>query len=183
MATRRRARLRARVSYWIIWKWKYSSLLCSGWHAWVTLNRIIFRGKIHDKCHTLVTVTRHGTRHISIYTITSNWRLKIRHWWLYPHKHNIAINFLLLLASYFQWQDTAAWADHWSLGGTRHLLPSTWDRGPDQCDQAQLCLAGDLGILLRHLNTQLRARTDGAWSSVTLQLKSEDLSLSSHHVL
>ena len=103
MATRRRARLRARVSYWIIWKWKYSSLQCPGWHAWVTLNRIIFRGKIHDKCHTLVTVTRHGT-HTAHFYLYHHIKLKSLNPTLVivsSLKHNFAINFLLLLASYF----------------------------------------------------------------------------------
>ena len=79
------------------------SILCSGWHAWVTLNRIIFRGKIHDKCHTLVTVTRHGT-HTAHFYLYHHIKLKSLNPTLVivsSLKHNFAINFLLLLASYF----------------------------------------------------------------------------------
>ena len=68
----------------------------------------------------------------------------------------------------------------WAARDTCCHLPGTGDRtSVTRPSSAWLLCPGDLGILLRHLNTQLRARTDGA-----LQLKSEErlavLSLSSH---
>ena len=72
----------------------------------------------------------------------------------------------------------------WAARDTCCHLPGTGDRtSVTRPSSAWLLRPGNLGILLRHLNTQLRARTDGAWSSVTLQLKSEDLRCNRYQVI
>ena len=74
----------------------------------------------------------------------------------------------------------------WAARDTCCHLPGTGDRtSVTRPSSAWLLCPGDLGILLRHLNTQLRARTDGAWSChIAIEIRRlAVLSLSSHHVL
>ena len=148
----------------------------------MTLNRIIFRGKIHDKCHTLATVTRHGTRHIGTYLFipshqTEDFKSDTGDCILAKTQlcYQLLASTCFLLSS-DKTQQREQTIEAWAARDTCCHLPGTGDRtSVTRPSSAWLLRPGNLGILLRHLNTQLRARTDGAWSSVTLQLKSEDL--------